>query len=61
MEAVKIKLTGKIEKHYEIEYRVHVQDLGWQDWVKNGEQAGTTGKAKAIEAIQIKLVKKDEK
>lgn len=26
-----------------IEYRAHVQNIGWQKWVKNGKVAGTTG------------------
>lgn len=36
-------------------YRVHVQDIGWTEWKKNGETAGTTGQGKRIEAIEIKL------
>ena len=51
-------MTGELAEHYDIEYRTHVSDVGWQDWVKNGEVAGTTGRAKSVEAIQIKLVKK---
>ena len=42
----------------EIGYSVHIQDIGWLDWVKNGELAGTTGKAKRVEAIEVKLLKK---
>ena len=38
-----------------LEYRVHVQDYGWQDWVTGGEVAGTTGKSKQVEALQIRL------
>lgn len=38
-----------------IEYKVHIQDIGWQNGVSNGEQAGTTGKNKAIEAIKVNL------
>ena len=44
-----------IEYDGNIEYRAHVSDIGWQNWVNDGEVAGTTGRAKAIEAIQIKL------
>ena len=57
VEAIKIKLTGNMAKHYDVNYRVHVKNIGWQNWVKNGEVAGTTGKALNIEAIEIKLVK----
>ena len=35
-------------------YRASV-DGSWQDWVGNGQTAGTTGKGKAIQAIQAKL------
>ena len=58
VEAVKIKLTGDLAEHYDVYYRTHVRNIGWQSWVKNGNQAGTTGQAKSVEAIQIKLVKK---
>jgi hypothetical protein len=39
----------------DILYQVHLQDIGWQEWKKNGEIAGTTGQRKRVEAIQIKL------
>lgn len=39
-----------------VSYQVHVQTYGWkQGWVKNGKSAGTTGEAKRLEAIQIKV------
>ena len=57
MEAIRIRLPSQSDK-YSILYRVHVQDIGWQDWKKDGEVAGTTGQAKRIEAIQIKIQKK---
>ena len=38
-------------------YRAYVQGQGWQDWVKDGEEAGTTGKNLRMEAIEIKIVK----
>ena len=42
-------------------YRVHIQDVGWQEWKADGEIAGLAGKNKRVEAIQIKLVKKEKK
>lgn len=60
IEAIKIKLTGDIEQHYDIYYRVHVSNIGWMGWTKNGAPAGTTGEARTIEAYQISLVKKGE-
>ena len=50
LEAIQFKSNNGLE----IEYRAHVQSIGWQDWKKSGEVAGTTGQAKRIEAIEIK-------
>ena len=41
-----------------VTYRVHVQTYGWQGWKKDGAAAGTTGKAKRLEGIYIKLSSK---
>lgn len=41
-------------------YRAHVADKGWLDWVSNGEMAGTTGEARRVEAIEVKLVEKSQ-
>ena len=38
-----------------IEYQAHVGGVGWQNYATNGNLAGTTGQAKAMEAIKIKL------
>ena len=38
-----------------VTYTSHVQDIGWQDWVKNGATSGTSGQSKRLEAMQIKL------
>lgn len=37
-----------------IEYRAHLEGIGWQEWKVNGETAGTTGESRRLEAIQIK-------
>ena len=58
LEAIRLKLTGEMAKHYDIYYRVHAQSYGWLGWAKNGEAAGTSGYAKRLEALQIVLVKK---
>lgn len=34
---------------------VHVQDYGWKDYVKDGSIAGTTGEAKRLESMRIKI------
>lgn len=41
-------------EHIGIIYQVKGEGYEWQDWVKDGELAGTIGKAKKIEAIKIK-------
>lgn len=38
-----------------VSYTTHVQSIGWQSWTKNGKMAGTSGKAKRLEGIKIKL------
>ena len=38
-----------------VTYRTHVQNIGWQSYVKNGETSGTTGKSLRLEGINIKL------
>ena len=38
-----------------VTYRTHVQSYGNQNWVSDGSIAGTSGEAKRLEAIYIKL------
>lgn len=38
-----------------VQYRSHVQAVGWQGYVKDGTMSGTVGKSYAMEAIKIKL------
>ena len=38
-----------------VSYRTHIQSVGWQGWKKNGQMSGTSGQAKRLEAIQIKV------
>ncbi|MER5641841.1 hypothetical protein ABT095_33505 [Kitasatospora sp. NPDC002227] len=33
-------------------YQAHIQNVGWQDWRCDGEWAGTTGRALAVEAVR---------
>ncbi len=59
LEAMQVRLTGEMAKHYDVYYRVHAQNIGWMNWAKNGEQAGTAGYAYRLEAMQVVLVEKD--
>ncbi len=60
MEAFKVNVAEMLDDAgYPIEgsvtYRAHSQSYGWMDWVQEGAIAGTVGKAKRLEALQIKL------
>lgn len=65
MEAIQINLVEKdtpistLGKAFlnkpQINYRTHIQDIGWQGYVKNGSSSGTIGMAKRLEAIKINL------
>ncbi len=39
--------------NYTLQYQVHCQKIGWQEWKTDGEQAGTVGQSKRMEAITI--------
>ena len=41
-----------------VTYRTHVQTYGWQGWKFNGSMSGTSGQAKRLEGIEIKLTNK---
>ena len=38
-----------------VAYRTHVQNIGWQSYVKDGAMAGTSGKSLRLEGINIRL------
>ena len=61
LEAIQIKLTGEVEKNYDVYYSVHAENFGWLGWAKNGEEAGTAGYGYRLEAIRIQLVTKGDK
>lgn len=60
IEAIQIKLTGKIAKQYDVVYTAYIADVGWQAYVRNGAVAGTS-KGKKIEGIRIKLESKSNR
>ena len=54
MESIRMKLPSSMNSS--IQYRSHVQDIGWEkNWASNGSLSGTTGQCKRLEAIQIQL------
>ena len=59
IEAIQIELENL--EDYTIEYKVHIQDIGWTNWYRDGEMAGTVGKGLRIEGIKIRIVSKYKK
>lgn len=53
-----LQAPGKVEKTFiknHINYSTHIENIGWQNSVKNGQNSGTTGKALRLEGIKINL------
>src|SRR5262249_19688779 len=44
---------GPSPTDFGVRYRAHVENLGWLDWVQDGEVAGTEGQSLRMEAVQI--------
>lgn len=44
-----------VVKSGNVEYRTQVQNEGWQNWVGEDEQSGTSGKGLRLEGIEIKV------
>lgn len=57
MEAVQLSVDVDGPEGYTggIEYRSHVQRIGWQDWKSDGDLSGTTGMSRRLESLQIRL------
>ena len=52
-----VKVNVKVNKGtMKVRYSTHVQKIGWQDYFKEGNIAGTTGRALRMEAIKIEIV-----
>ena len=55
LEEITINFTNNSGIEGSLEYRVHVQDIGWMDWTPAGSTAGTEGQSKRLEGIEIRL------
>lgn len=62
LEGIEIKLVGKPVKQVagrdgivNVRYRGHVQRVGWQPTLQNGNTAGTSGQSLRVEAFNINL------
>lgn len=40
---------------YHVYYCVCIKGMGWQSWVRDGEDAGMEGSGQIIEAIRIRI------
>lgn len=57
LEAIILEIEG-LPEGYELQYRTHIQTIGWTGWVAAGFASGSVGFRKGIEAVQIRIVKK---
>ena len=57
VEAVRLKLTGQLEEHYDVYYSVR-QAGAWTPWAKNEETAGAEGQSLAADGIKVSIVTK---
>lgn len=55
LESITINFNNPTDLSGTLQYRVHVQDIGWMEWVDAGNPAGTSGQSKRIEAIEMRL------
>lgn len=65
LEAIQIQLvpkgnpapgsTGQPFRQAVLQYSTHVQEIGWQNFVADGQMSGTSGESKRLEAIRIQL------
>lgn len=60
IEELTMSLAGDIQQEFDIYYRVHVARIGWLGWAKNGEKAGSALYQNGIEALEVKLVPRNE-
>ena len=55
VEAIKVRLTGKLAEQYDVWYRVKIGNTGWMGWTANDSPAGIPGGGQKIRAFQVKL------
>ena len=68
MEAIEIRLVKKDSEDKpvvgdsfkekvkpSIQYRTHVQNVGWQEYAQNGGMSGTTGRGLRLEGLEVKV------
>lgn len=53
---ISTKIAKAVTAPIGVKYSSHVQNIGWQPYVSDGQEAGTDGKGLRVEALNIKLV-----
>lgn len=51
--------TPALNKKTAVQYRTHVENIGWQPFYNDGAMAGTSGQALRLEGIEIELKNKE--
>ena len=59
LEAVSMRLTGDLEKYYDVMYSV-LQNNAWTDWAMNGQEAGIAGAGLRVEGLRDSVVRRQE-
>ena len=55
LESFNISLDNQTGLSGDLEYRSHVQDIGWQEYIASGNMSGTYGQGLRIEGIEMRL------
>ena len=58
IEAIEMKLSDADAEKYDIYYCMHVQSIGWLNWAKNSESAGSSNLSRRVEAIAVRILPK---
>ena len=59
LEAVSMRLTGDLEKYYDVMYSV-LQNNAWTDWAMNGQEAGIAGAGLRVDGLRVSVVRRQE-
>ncbi len=55
LEEITINFENNTPYSGTLQYRVHVQNIGWMEWTDAGQKCGTEGQSLRIEAIEIRF------
>ena len=55
LEQITINFENNTPYSGTLQYRVHVQNIGWMEWTDAGKKCGTEGQSLRIEAIEIRF------